>query len=483
MHGQMGESIYTKTVTTLVKYIHSQTPIKDSLFEQAQVYFESSAQDKNTRRALHHEIATIKASLENSDAKSKIKLQKKFEVAQQTCKKELARQQQERSLRYQKVADVCYKLLELSEGDSWQDTQTNSAKLLGTLQLLSPGEGAKLAQTHQKLKPAYKGVLALRLLDKLLLEEDITNQYINERYQKNQRYSEKEGELTLFQRDVAIPVLIAALFQDVGLFHPEAQLLLKGEDGSLDEFRVLDKDTRLQLLKINHEQTLDYITFGLGYAQYVGNSKEEKVSFELNEKERINFTRTLIKDALKPKLGVGNLLKVPQVYASVIFSTKQSYSFLNLPKAGMVINKAAEGGAISPTAAKSLLAIVGHFPQGYGITYIPKDDDKQDMDRYEYAIVNQLNPSDPYVPRCRIATRNLSFISSGQSMLISTDNNLYFPAARKKLEKINPARLEEILRKLVSNFEERKELDLIPSFWNPYGFFCYKKLQNLWKKA
>jgi hypothetical protein len=25
-------------------------------------------------------------------------------------------------------------------------------------------------------------------------------------------------------------------------------------------------------------------------------------------------------------------------------------------------------------------------------------------------------------------------------------------------------------------------LDLIPSYWDPYGFFCYKKLQNLWRK-
>jgi hypothetical protein len=483
MFGVMEESIYTKAVTTLVKYINSQTPIKESLFEQAQLYFESSEKDKNIRRGLQQEINLIKQSLLKSDGKNKITSQRKLEIIEQTYKKERARQQQERTLRYQKVADVCCKLLVLSEGNSWQETQTYSAKLLGTLQLLSPGEGAKLAQYHQKFKPAYKGVLALRLLDKLLLEEDISNQYINERNQGNRRYPEKEGELTLFQRDVAMPMLIAALFQDVGLLHPEAQLLLKGEDGTSDEFRVLDKDIRLKLIKINHEQTLDYITFGLGSDQYVGDSKEDKVSFESNEKERLSFTRSLIKDALKPKLGVGNLLKVPQIYTSVIFSTKQSYNFLDLPKAGLVINRAAEVGAISTRAANSLLAIVGHFPQGYGITYIPKDDDKQDMDRYEYAIVNDLNPEDPYVPRCRVATRKLTFVSNGKSLLISKENNLYFPIARKKLEKINPARLEGILRKLVSNFEERKELNLIPSYWNPYGYFCYKKLQNLWKKA
>jgi hypothetical protein len=483
MHGPMGESIYTKAVTTLVKLIQSTTPIKDSLFEQAQLYFESSDDDKKTRLTLQHEVKSIENSLSAADEKTKAKMDKQLDAAQQTLKKERARQQEERTLRYQRVMDVCAKLLLLAEADSWQETQVNSAKLLGTLQLLSPGEGAKLAQQNQRLKPAYKGVIALRLLDKLLMEEQINNQYINERYQQKTRYPEIENELTLFQRDVAIPVLIAALFQDIGLLHPRAQLILKGEDGSQDEFRVLGKEDRLALLKINHEQTLDYITHGLGMEQYVGNSKEERAEFERNEKERLNFTRTLIIDALKPKFGVGNLIKIPQIYASVIFSSKQSYNFLDLPKAGLVIAKAAEGGSVSKVAADSLLSIVGHFPQGYGITYIPKDDDKQDMDRYEYAIVTELNPEDPYVPRCRVATRNLTFISSGQTISVKTESNLYFPAAKKKLEKINPARLEEILRKLVSNFEERRELELIPSYWNPYGFFCYKKLQNLWKKV
>jgi hypothetical protein len=221
----------------------------------------------------------------------------------------------------------------------------------------------------------------------------------------------------------------------------------------------------------------------LGKEQYLGTSKEERVAFEHNQKERLNFTRTLLMDALKPKLGIGNLIKAPQIYASVIFSSKQNYNFLDLPKASLVIAKAAEGGAISKVAADSLLSIVGHFPQGYGITYIPQDADQQDMDRYEYAIVTELNPKNPYVPRCRIVTRSLTFISNGQTISVKTTNNLYFPAAKKKLEKINPARLEEILSKLVSNFEERRNLDLIPSYWNPYGFFSYKKLQNLWKKS
>jgi hypothetical protein len=483
MHGPMGESTYTKSANNLVRDIQNNTPTKDSLFEQAQLYFETSDKDKHTCFELQRRIKSIEDSLQAADNKNKSIIKKNIEAAQLLLKNEQTRQQKIRTSRYKKVKTLCTLLLTLTEADNWQKTQVYSAKLLGTLQLLSPGEGAKDAHQNQRFKPAYKGVIALRLLDKLLKEKKIDIQYINERYQKKLRYPELKSGLTLFQSDVAIPVLIAAIFQDVGLMHPKAQKILTGEDGTLDEFRVLDKEERLALLKINHEQTIDFITNGLGMEQYIGNSKQERTDFVRNQEEKLRFTRTLLIDAIKPKLGVGDLIKIPQIYASVIFSSKQNHNYLDLPKAGLVITRAAEGGAISKVFAECLVSIVGHFPQGYGITYIPKDDDMKDMERYEYAIVTELNPADPYIPRCRVATRNLNFISSGHTNSVNMENNLYFSSAKKKLEKVNPARLEEILRKLASNFEERKKLDLIPSYWNPYGFFCYIKLQNLWNKA
>jgi len=483
MHGPMGESTFTKAVNSLVKYIQSSSPIKDSLFEQAQLYFETSDKDKQARLELQRNAKSIKSSVQAADVKTTTNIDKNFDADQLLFKKERTRQQQACSVRSGKVKDLCTKLLVLSEVNNWQETQVNSAKVLGTLQLLRLGEGAERALQNQKFKPAYKGVIALRLLDKLLEDEKISHPYINERYQEKLRYPEKNGNLTLFQRDVAIPLLIATIFQDVGLMHPKAQLILKGEEGTLDEFRVLDKEERLALLKINHEKTLDFITYGLGMEQYIGNSKQERAAFDRNEKEKLIFTRTLLIEALKPNLGVGNLIKVPQIYASVIFSSKHSYNFMDLPKASLVVARAAEVGSISKVIADSLLSIVGHFPQGFGITFIPKDDDKLDMDCYEYAIVTELNPEDPFTPRCRVATRTLTFISSGQTIAVKVENNLYFGATKKKLEKINPARLEEILSKLVSNFEERKKLDLIPSFWDPSGFFCYTKHQNLWKKV
>jgi len=485
MHGPMGESSYTKSVSNLVKDVESRTILQDSIFEQAQLYFESSdsAEGENLYLDQQKEVKSLEDSLLTADTENKAAIAKKLSLALRTLKKEHPNEEAKRIDRLRKVFEVCSKLLVLSEAENWQKTQVNSAKLLGTLQLLSPGEGANRPIQNQRLKPIYRGVLAIRLLDKLLNDGHINTQYIKKRYQADRRYPEKVGNLTLFQREVAMPVIMSALFQDIGALHPKAQLILKGEDGKLDEFRLLEKEERMSLLRINHEQTLNFITFGLGVDRYVGNSKEERSEFEKTESLRLNFVRTLLISALKPKLGLGNLIKAPQIYASIIFSSKQNHNFFDLPKAMLIVAKAAEREAISKLVADSLLSIVGHFPQGYGITYIPKDNDKKTADSYEYAIVTGLNPEDPFVPTCRVATRNLTFIASGQVISIDKKSNLYFATTKKRLEKINPARLQEILSKLASNFEERKELEILPSYWNPYSFFGYKKLQNLWKKV
>ena len=67
--------------------------------------------------------------------------------------------------------------------------------------------------------------------------------------------------------------------------------------------------------------------------------------------------------------------------------------------------------------------------------------------------------------------------------MIKRDNNLHFPQAQKKLERMSEERLKEILSKLVSNFEERSNMDLIPKCWGPDEFFTLLKNQNLWNRS
>lgn len=483
MHGSVGHSIYTKSVMDLVNIIQSTSPQKDSLFEQAEQFYLTHKEDKALITDLKIERDSLESKFKTAGKKDAESLLKKLNLAKRAYKEEETRQEDARLKRLQQVINICTKLIQLSEGSDWDKTQVNSAKILGTLQMLCPNDGLKVREEKQRFKPAYKAVVSMRLLDKLLADKQVNLQYLQARYVEAERYSDEGEGLTNFHLEIAIPFIIAAIFQDVGLLHPEAQKILKGEDGKRDEFALLEKEARIKLLKVNHQHTLEYIVHGLGVEHYVGDSKEARTEFKLKQEQRMKLLQALLVGALKPKLGIGNLIKVPQIYTSFVFSSKPQQSLHDLPKAGLVIANAAKQSAVSKVAADSLLAILGHFPQGFGITYIPRDADGKFADSYEYAIVIGLNPTNAFEPICRVATRNLGFIGNGQVKTIDVDCNLYYPEPKKMLEKIDPERLKLILKKLVSNFEERKDLDLIPSFWDPYGYFEYKDLQNLWKKA
>jgi hypothetical protein len=176
------------------------------------------------------------------------------------------------------------------------------------------------------------------------------------------------------------------------------------------------------------------------------------------------------------------LLKVPQIYTSIILSTKDNYNYKLLPKVYQVLNQNAEGGGCSQNVVNLLRRITGTFPQGYGLTYIPVDSDGVALDRYEYAIVNQLYPEKPDEPGCRIATRQLTFISYGHDIVVDIKRNLYFPETAKSLANISKKRLMEILEKLSSNYKEREQLDLLPRCWHANEFFSVRENQKLWIK-
>lgn len=487
LHGKIDDAIFTKTIKNLVKRIHDNTPVKDSLYEQATIYFKEQIEvDKQLTFATNQIEVAEKALNENTEPKKRTDLRQREKKAQELLKSLKKEQEVKRQKRYDHAVKIANEILNIVVSNSEKESNNNAAKVLGTIQLISPIEGNGIPDANQKSKHLYKTILTLKLLDALLKERLITNAYVLKKYTEHQIWEESKDptkpEFSPFREDVQLPLVLAALFQDVGHYHPEAQLILKGEDGKLDEFRALDKDDRSKLLKVSYQQALRYTTFGLGVASYKGNFKEERKEFYQLEQEKLKFIRTLLKSAINPETGIGNLLKVPQVYCSVILSTKHNYSYESLPRVKLVMDKGAQVGAYSKAVSDALIEMTGVFPQGFGITYIPRDSDQQDLDRYEYALVVGLYPDDIEVPVCRVATRNLAFNSFGVNVIIGKENNLYFSAARKKLERVSEERLEEILRKLWSNYEQRKHLDLIPKCWFPTEYFAYARFQNIWNK-
>ena len=480
--GSIGKSHFSKLVSALINRISDNTSVADSVYEQATLFFTQSDAQQQIQVELEQQVMLFENRKLQVSARDGAMIERNLQQAQTERQTFLLAREQEAFVRLSALKRICTEIVQLSEGESAEETLQLSAKLLGTIQLLSPTEGRHIASSNQKSKHLYKAVLSLRLLDKLLADGQINNSYILSRVSASAGVTFAADQYHPFRDDVQIPLVMAALLQDIGSAHPAAQRIIKGEDGTADEFRVLENDERVALLQISFTQSLKYVADTL-VDRYQGNSKSERDFFIKNAKEKQAFVTLLLKSAVKPENGIGNLLKIPQIYTSVVLSTKSNFAYDTLPKVALVLEKGVEKGVYSKVAVESLLTITGVFPQGFGVTYIPKDSDKQDLDRYEYAIVTGLYPKDIREPVCRMVTRNLTYNVSAQGCIISVDNNLYFPAARKKLAVISDDRLLEILKQLVSNFEERKNMPLLPRCWHPDDYFSFIKNQNLWNKV
>jgi hypothetical protein len=443
---------YTRQTRDLIAKTYGRSILKDSILEQAIKYYE------------HHEFVSSDASLSpESQALHKL----------------------EQTARQSHLESFCYNIIELTEGDSIEESNRKSAQLLGTIQLISPTEGSKIAENNEQCKALYKAILSLRLLDNLLIQNEMNDPYILKVLAEfeGQSYSELDDvSRERFTYLVKMPLVMAALLQDIGHNHAKAQAILCGEDGTQDPHRTLAAEDRKKLLQINHKETLSYISNGIGLPTYVGNSKEERDRFVIDEQLKHQFIKKLVKSSFKAEKGIGNLLKVPQIYVSIIFSTKDNYNYKVLPKVFQVLNKNAELGICYQKVVDALYQITGMFPQGYGVIYIPEDETGQQGDCYEYAIVNRLYPKDPEQPLCRMTTRKLAFIGYGHNLEVKKRNNLYFPHMAKKVAKLSKDRLNEILELLSSNYQERQELDLLPRCWHANEFFSAKENQKLWNK-
>jgi len=489
MSKKIQESILTAQIRNLLQRMFKRSPINDSLLDKAIEFFEGQAAVKEIYDQFAQKHAVTATKLASGDKKKRANNEKvlaHLENDKERFAEQLALEKQVRLAHFHRICD---EILELTEGDTFEETNRKSAQVLGTIQLLSPAQGRNVAAVNEQHKPLYRAILTLRLLDRLLIDNRVEDRYIASflgEYQASQYQLLKEMDETLFDAfrvDVKRAVLCASLLQDIGTYHPDAQTVLKGKEKNLDPYRTLEIEERKTLLQINYRETVSYLIDGLGVARYQGNSKEERDKFNNTEKAKLIFIRGLLKKAIVPKEGVGNILKVPQIYTSIVLSTKSSYNYKLIPRVFHALEQNAERGSCSARVVAALYQVTGMFPQGYGVTNLALDAHGQSLQRYEYAIVNRLYPKNPEEPRCRVATKQLSFISHGSDLVVRKSENLYFKSSAKRLAKMSKERLLEILEKLVSNYTERAELDLIPRCWHPKSFFSVKGNQKLWNKV
>ena len=483
------ETNFTLQLRALIGQVYGRSQLNDSFVERAIGYFENRPALISKSDAFKESLAKIKHDLSEDSGKNAASLQRQQQKVERQQRNFLLEQRLERNERNEHLLEICDKIILLSECEDIDDTRRKSAQFLGTLQLISPTEGKQVNGINEQHKALYKAVLCLRLLDSLCQGKTIAEPYISQYLTdiSPEQYSQfssinPQGYKTFFQQ-VKIAVAMAAIIQDIGHYHPDAQLILLGEDNDENPYRTLDIDSRKSLLQINYREGVDYLVNGLGAANYIGNSKVDRDKFNQAEHKKLVFIKHLLKTSINPEKGIGNLLKVPQIYTSIILSTKATYNYKLLPKAYQALNQNAERGSCSQAVVDSLFLITGIYPQGYGITFIPRDSDGHILDRYEYAIVNQLYPEDPDQPLCRTATRHLEFISYGLNIRIKCEDNLYLSAVASKLATISKDRLREILALLASNYHERDNLELVPRCWHAGEYFSIKGNQKLWNKT
>jgi hypothetical protein len=485
---QTSDTHLTIQVRNLSNKIYGHSILKDSVLDRAVKYFHSLGFLYKERDEYTAKLTNLNKETANIPEQNLTSHKNKITQLERDLRAEVDDLETENKGREKHLSTLCHDIIELCDGGTFEDNNRKSAQVLATIQLTSPTEGTQVALSNEQNKPLYKAILCLRLLDRLCLDNVVLDAYIKERLQdispeQYNDFAELDPEgYQRFVEEVKVPLLMAALLQDIGNFHPEAQLILKGEDGQQDPNRMLEMEDRKALLQINYRETVRYLVGGIGARTYVGNSKVEREIFNKDERDKLLFIKRIIKSGINPKQSIGNLLKVPQIYTSIIMSTKPNYNYKLLPKVYQVLNQNAERGSCSKVVVDALHTITGDFPQGYGVIYIPNDSDGRALDRYEYAIVNRLYPENLQAANCRIASRNLTFINHGQDIVINKGSNLHFVETGKKLASISKERLNEILELLASNYLERQKLDLLPRCWHPKDYFSIKDNQKLWNK-
>ena len=370
-------------------------------------------------------------------------------------------------------------ILRITEGSHKTETLTRTARLLGCLLLIVPASGRRWRELQFGYKLLYRAALSLRLLDHALehklLQEPQLQQYFEQRIY--------DDDNCPYRLNVQLPLVIAVMLLDAGQLEPEAVSLLVGYTGDLDTTRALSPTEREEYLKRSQQATNQLVSTALDILPYKGNSKREKQQHQQLELARLALIRQFTQLQAASGSMLGNILKIPQVYSSMVLPGRQRYSYDALPKASLLLKDSVSRGQLHGLLVQHFLRITGIFPQGFGIAFTPARQDNNLPEKYELAIVNQLYPLKMSEPLCRIVSRNLQYRRSGQNCVVSMEHNLYFKPARERLAVIPSERLQEILTKLSADWQPGQLRRYIPRCWQPEQFFEKPEHQNLWNNA
>lgn len=289
-----------------------------------------------------------------------------------------------------------------------------------------PNDQARCA-SNEKNKPIYIAALALKLLERLNDEKQLSEpqvvDYVPEKVPSEDNPKEDVYEpekLEVYKSEVLRPIVFAALIHQLGSYSLNAEEIYRG-----NRYRLLDEEERKKLIDIIYKSSRDYLKYGLG--------EPDKNLFNETRPEdyqravaRYDLVDSILTNYVKSQHALGNILRIPMIYASFLMSTKSRHNYSLVYKAYDIMKSGIEKGVIYPPYTKTFMKMVGKFPMGTGIYFISKETNAP-----EKGVVIGLNPAKPDSALVKQTTKRQVKYEDHSQTEVTYAYNLFNEEARK----------------------------------------------------
>lgn len=352
-------------------------------------------------------------------------LYRNFDKDENASKKIKQKINSERAQRYQELDHLIDNMLDLL------DSPKIFSQFLGTIALSTPLPDEKVrCVRNEKFKPIYIAALTVALFDQARCQNSFENEYIKSNIEDI--FTDKTINLNMYHPDLSDdckikyreeilkPIAKASLMQYIGSYSQEAEDIFKG-----DRYRSLQIDERNQLIEVMANKSKDYIKFGIGIPQKRFDKKDERAEYLAYESLKNKFMLDVISSLEVNNNELGDLIRIPMVYASFIVSTKPEYEYEVIYDAFDIIKDGGSRGSYNQKYVDLFLKMVGRFPLGSGIFMIAKENNV-----IERAIVSSLYPQNVDEPICKQITKNQIQSLNQTEVIVSKHANIFFESSR-----------------------------------------------------
>ncbi len=306
--------------------------------------------------------------------------------------------------------------------------EKDANKFITSLVLRSPlPQSHSRCPSNEKNKPIYIAAWSICLFHQLIKDKLIDDERIVALVPRmieqadNEEVKEPDPEmLNVYIKEVLRPIVSAALLHQIGSYSLEADSFYKG-----NRYRLLGDKERQGLISVIFSNTKKYIEFGLGKPDKEAFHNQQAEDYQ-NAMARYDLMESILDNYIKPSNAMGNLLRIPMIYASFLLSTKPKHDYSIIYKAYDIIKSGIEKDLIHAPFAKVFLKLVGQYPLGAGIYFISKETGQP-----ERAIVIGMNPNEYNSAIVKQITRRQIKYDDFSQALITFEYNLLNDEARK----------------------------------------------------